>query len=189
MFFIRVSSQLVIFYPLFITCVLIAKFPHFLPFFVLPNASSDTYTFSPWPLCLSLQLPSKLCFSAQWPHGTGFLSPSSTHPSLWGFHGTPTLRNLLPQMLVASQCCKVWCSSAEFFSKNVTVNWLAGRQQHCPTTEGTKLSCAWEQTSLAVTSWFTVLQAFWALVFVSILQWQCGLPCRKLKQTDNELTF
>lgn len=52
MFFIRVSSQLVIFYPLFITCVLIAKFPHFLPFFVLPNASSDTLSLPDLCVCL-----------------------------------------------------------------------------------------------------------------------------------------
>lgn len=185
-FIIRVCSQVVILYPLYMTCVLIAEFPCYLPFFVLPTLSSDIYTFV-WTTVTFLSLtlrsvctvaPSKLMFLCSLALGTQvFPIPLSTHCSLWGFHSTPTLRSLLPQVLIASQCCTAWCSSSVCFSRSVSVTCLAGRNR--PTTKGKAALCL-RADSLAVTSWFIVLQPFWALVFVSILQWPCGFPCRKL---------
>lgn len=171
---------MVIFYPLYMTCF-DWKIPMLSTFFCVANSFflhldfcltycnfslPDTY------ICLCIAIKTYVSLlteehtSGSW--HTGFPIPSPTHHSLWGFHSTPTLRSLLPQALIASQCCTVCCSSSGCFSRNVSLNCPAGR--NCPAAEGAKLPCAWEQTCLAVSCWFTVLQAFWALVFVSILQ-------------------
>lgn len=186
--------------------VLFAKCPGLLPSSVLPNPSlSLLMLLSELPLSfVSLTFPSisAVVMKALVLHAasawwlllccTGFLSPSSTCPPLWSF-----LHQGFPCFLpwgVSHPGCSLPASAAWYGALlqdaspiKVRVNWLLDRRKHPQ--KGQHCSVFENRPPFLWPVGLVILKLFEHGFFLSILQWWCGLPCRVLKQNDNELAL